>query len=663
MNLNITTKKGAAVPEDLIGLFFEDINYAADGGLHAEMIENRSFEFLKAMGNWDKDYWTEYDGLYGWKPYPEGCALTMRTVMGSPVSEENPHYLRVEAKEPLCSFTNKAYDGIYLEKDKSYRVSFYARMTHYRGNLSVSVQKEGRVYAHADISCIHTPEDTWRKWIRYEAVLTAEETVRHADFVLTLADPGVVEFDFISMIPCDAVYGVFRKDLADLLRDMRPAFLRFPGGCIIEGNTLSNRYRFKDTLKPAEHRKHNWSRWAVHNANEENGYVSPYAYYNQTLGIGYYEYFLLCEYIGAKPLPVLNVGLACQYQSHELVPVDSPEFQEYIQDALDLIEFANGNVSTRWGAVRAAMGHPEPFHMELMGIGNEQWETDQVDFFERYRRFEAAIHAAAPDMKLIGSAGPDLDSDRYRSAWNFYHAEGEKNPAFAYAVDEHSYSHPDWMFQNTDYYDSYPRSVKVFFGEYAAHPYQGHNFNSPKDNTLYGALAEAAFLTGIERNADVVILASYAPLLAREGYAQWGPDMIWFDDEKAYGTPSYYVQKMFGRNQGTVMLDLEGQEKTLADRNLFVSASLEENSGELIIKIVNRNADTEEVSLNLPEEWTVEGGAAEILTGEQTDAYNSIEAPEKITPHRESVGAGQNTFLLPGSSFSVIRLKLKSEKA
>lgn len=659
MNLKITDKKGVAVPEDLIGLFFEDINYSADGGLHAEMIENRSFEFLRAQGNWDKDYWVEYDGLYGWKPYPQDCSLSMRTVMGSPVSEENPHYLRVQAKTAGCGFTNKAYDGIYLESGKSYRVSFYARMAHYKGNLSVSVQKEGKIFAQADITCIHVPEDTWRKWNRYEAVLTPAETVRHADFVITLSEAGVVEFDFISLMPCDAVCGVFRKDLADMLKDMKPAFIRFPGGCIIEGNTLANRYRFKDTLKPMEHRKHNWSRWAVHNCNAENGYLSPYAYYNQTLGIGYYEYFLLCEYTGAKPLPVLNVGLACQYQSHELVDVDSPEFQEYIQDALDLIEFANGDISTRWGAVRAGMGHPEPFGMELLGIGNEQWETEQVDFFERYRRFEKAIHAVYPEMKLIGSAGPELNSERYQKAWEFYHAEGEKNPEFAYAVDEHYYIRPDWMLQNNDYYDAYPRNVKVFFGEYAAHPYQWDNYNSSRDNTIGGAVAEAAFLTGIERNSDVVVLASYAPLFAREGYAQWGPDMIWFDDATAYGTPSYYVQKMFGQNQGTVMLDLNGQEKALAQQELFVSVSLDEKTGDLILKAANSKDSAQELHVEFPNSMIPEEGTAEILAGEKKEDYNRIEEPDKIVPYTEAIAAGQTDFTLPGNSFTVIRIPLK----
>ena len=239
-----------------------------------------------------------------------------------------------------------------------YRVSFYARMAHYQGNLEVSVRKDGKTVASAKVECIHAPEGEWQKWNRYEAVLRADEDTANALFVVTLEEPGCVEFDHISMMPGDAVAGIFRKDLFEKLKGLKPGFLRFPGGCIIEGNTLSNRYRFKDSLGTPESRKSNWNRWAVHENGPENNCHSIYSHYNQTLGLGYYEYFLLCELIGAKPLPVLSVGLACQYMSCELVPIDSPEFQEFIQDALDLIEFANGGTETRWGALRAEMGHP-----------------------------------------------------------------------------------------------------------------------------------------------------------------------------------------------------------------------------------------------------------------------------------------------------------------
>ena len=255
---------------------------------------------------------------------------------------------------------------------------------------------------------------------------------------------------------------MFRKDLFELLKGLHPGFLRFPGGCIIEGNTLENRYRWKESVGPAEERRSNFNRWAVHETNEENGWHTQYSHYNQTLGIGYYEYFLLCELIGAKPLPVLNVGLACQYQSYELVEMDEPEFQEFVQDALDLIEFANGPADSRWGSVRARMGHPEPFGMTMVGIGNEQWQTDKIDFFARYRAFEEAIHAKYPDMKLIGSAGPDITSERYELAWDFYKKEVPAKENFCYAVDEHYYVKPEWFYEHTDFYDGYPRDCLLY---------------------------------------------------------------------------------------------------------------------------------------------------------------------------------------------------------
>ena len=649
MELRLSSKKGATIQQDMIGLFFEDINYAADGGLYAEMLENRAFEFVDCYGTVG-DYYTKPAPGYGWEAADGGLA---EYVSGSPVSRVNPHYLRFTAKQTGQGFANKAYDGVYLEEGKSYRVSFYARAAQYpTGDFSVSVEKDGKVFAKTEVSCVHAPEKSWQKWIRYEAELTAAETVRGAKFVLRLTAPGTAEFDFISMMPKDAVAGVFRKDLFELLKGLHPGFLRFPGGCIIEGNTLENRYRWKESVGPAEERRSNFNRWAVHETNEENGWHTQYSHYNQTLGIGYYEYFLLCELIGAKPLPVLNVGLACQYQSYELVEMDEPEFQEFVQDALDLIEFANGPADSRWGSVRARMGHPEPFGMTMVGIGNEQWQTDKIDFFARYRAFEEAIHAKYPDMKLIGSAGPDITSERYELAWDFYKKEVPAKENFCYAVDEHYYVKPEWFYEHTDFYDGYPRDVKVFSGEYAAHPVNG--MNRPDANTLGGALAEAAFLTGVERNADVVVLASYAPLFARVGYAQWSPDMIWFDETKAYGTPSYYVQKLYGENLGTVTLCMDGQEKELRRENIFVNVSYDEKAGEIIVKAVNHNHEAKLLTLSA-QGWNVTGPmCCQILSGQESD-YNCIEAPDKIGVEAKQ-GRFEEGLMLEPDSFTVVRI-------
>lgn len=657
MRLKIADRKGNAVSEGMIGLFFEDINYAADGGLYAEMLENRSFEFVDCYG--DKgDYYTKPAPGYGWSAEGDGAVLEF--VTGSPLYRENPHYLRFTADREGAGFKNKAYRGIYLRKGEEYRVSFYARMASYTGNFTVCVKKGDTVSAKALIEGRQDPADPWHKWIRYEAYLEAREDVDGADFVLSLDGKGIVEFDFISMMPADAVAGVFRKDLFECLKGLHPGFLRFPGGCIVEGDTLENRYRWKESVGAPEARKSNFNRWAVHGTTRENGWHTEYSHYNQTLGIGFYEYFLLCEMIGAKPLPVLNVGLACQYQSYELVEPGAPEFGEFIQDALDLIEFANGSPDTFWGGVRARMGHEEPFGLSMVGIGNEQWQTKEADFFTRYRLFEKAIHEKYPEIKLIGSAGPDIISDHYRDAWSFYRQEGAENENFCYAVDEHYYVKPEWFYDHVDFYDEYPRDVKVFSGEYAAHPENG--MNNPAANTLKGALSEAAFLTGVERNADVVILASYAPLFARLGYAQWSPDLIWFDENGTYPTASYYVQKMYGENLGTVTIPMEGQEKTLAGEAVYVNVTLDEKTREYIVKAVNAGDTDKSLEITDSGEKAVcgRGKRIELVRSPEAKGWDRMR-PEPVA-YSEKEEQINGVLVLPAESFTVLRIPAGSAR-
>jgi len=651
MKIKVSAEEKIRLQRGMIGLFFEDINYAADGGLYAEMLENRSFEFMKATGD-AKDYQTEYDGGYAWSMYPAGAKGTARPVTGSPHSEENPHYMRLQTERAGEGLQNKAYEGIYLKKGMEYKLTFWARCVKFGGDFEVFVEKGGARYARIRISASEGRQETYNHFREYEAVMRAEENVDQGSFVLTLSEPGTVELDFVSLFPGDAVRGIFRKDLFDMLKELQPGFLRFPGGCIVEGNTLANRYRFKDSLRPVWARRNNWNRWAVHGNREENRYESVYSHYNQTLGLGYYEYFLLCELIGAKPLPVLNVGFACQYQSDEMVAIDSPEFQEFLRDAVDLIEFANGDENTYWGAVRAGLGHKEPFGLSMLGIGNEQWQTKQADFFERYMIFERTIHEYAPQIRLIGSAGPDVTSERYNMAWDFYHTHGGQEN-FVYAVDEHYYMKPQWLYDHVDFYDNYPRDVKVFSGEYAAHPASG--FNRPQANTLEGALAEAAFLTGVERNGDVVYLASYAPLFARLRYAQWSPDMIWFDGTSCYGSPSYYVQKMYARNMGDAMLETE-LDRAAAAQGLYYSVSYRRESGEVILKIVNAGERQQELEVELPTIWQGRRGIqATILTGPERDACNSIAEPQRVVPHEERF-TDLKGIALPPLSFTVLRI-------
>ncbi len=675
MQLMITDRKRAQITPGMIGLFFEDINYAADGGLYAEMIENRSFEFRDCYG--DKgDYYTVYDGGYAWEAYPAGADVQMRCVTGSPVAEENPHYLRVTA-DAGEGFQNLAYDGIALKKGMEYQVSFYARCVSYDGSVRVSVEKEGMVFAEETVSLRLGRAGEAHFWDRYRLTLKAEEETEHARFVISLDMPGTVEFDFISMMPADAVCGLFRRDLFELLRELEPGFVRFPGGCIVEGNTLANRYRFKDTLKEPEHRRANWNRWAVSETTPENGFHSIYSHYNQTLGLGYYEFFLLCEALGAQPLPVLNVGLACQFQSFEMVEPGTDAFEEYVRDALDLIEFANGDAQSRWGSVRAGLGHPEPFGLMMLGIGNEQWETQASRFFERYAVFEERIHAVYPQIRLIGSAGPDVTSEKYDRAWAYYRHRCGGKKEFVHAVDEHYYVQPEWLYAHTDFYDQFPRDVKVFAGEYAAHVDEsatapGADGGKPqgeaaeradcgkneRKNCLGAALAEAAFLTGIERNADVVALASYAPLFARSGFAQWAPDLIWFDAARAYRTPGYYVQKLYSTLRGTVTLDTGGWEKETEKEQVYYHPVLNEATGKIYCRVVN--AAEHPVALTPVHEnrapWSVVHMWS--LGGMEKTAYNPVGEPERVTVREDlpERGGEEGSILLPGNTFAVLEL-------
>ena len=516
--------------------------------------------------------------------------------------------------------------GILLEM-----AQIYTEMEEYERSLEISERliAEFQVYAAYASSL----ENSRRQ-------LDAGGVVRNASQCIRYFPTFVKSYEYLAKVYLDLNR---REDFDKVLEDAEKNGVE---------SVILDAYRFQ-MREQVMARRNNWNRWAVHGTDSENGYESVYSHYNQTLGMGYYEYFLLCELIGAKPLPVLNVGFACQYQSDEMVSRDSAAFREFLQDALDLIEFANGAADTPWGAVRAEMGHPNPFGLTMVGIGNEQWQTEKADFFERYEMFEKTIHEHAPYIRLIGSAGPNVSSGEYRMAWEFYHAH-EDRPDFAYAVDEHYYVPPKWLYEHVDFYDEYPRKVKVFSGEYAAHPSSG--FNNPKANTLDGALAEAAFLTGVERNVDVVVLASYAPLFARVGYAQWSPDLIWFDGAGCYGSPSYYVQKMYACNMGDVELDTCGGEREAWKEGIYYCAGLARERDEIIVKIVNSKEEARSVDLALPERWKDSCKIqAQILTGESRDSYNSHGEPEKIMP-MEKAFMSLKGIELPPLSFTVLRI-------
>jgi alpha-L-arabinofuranosidase len=517
-----------AVSPRLIGVFFEDINFGADGGLNAELVKNGSFEFPS--------------GLMGWSTGAPGAARSenIDVRVDKPAYATNPHYLRISASDSQAasSIANEGFRGIGVRAGERYQFSMTARTNGgHAASVRISlIDQDDAVLAAAEIPEISTA------WEQHSAVLVPNRTFAKARLVITLVGPGDVDVDMVSLCPektwKNRPHGL-RNDLAQKLSDLKPAFLRFPGGCIVEGRTLESRYQWKTTIGDRTERKLIVNRW-----NSEFAHRLTPDYF-QTFGLGFFEYFQLAEDIGAEPLPILNCGMACQFNSGELVPLD--QLGPYIQDALDLIEFANGPIASPWGAKRAALGHPEPFGMKLLGVGNEQWGPQ---YFERYEVFAKALKEQHPEIELVSGSGPFPADKNFKFAWPLL--RGLK----ADIVDEHCYAMPDWFLRSATRFDDYDRQgPKVFMGEYAA---QSIDICSPDNrNNLRCALAEAAFLTGIERNSDVVVMSSYAPLFGHEDAWQWRPNLIWFDNLASYATPNYYVQQLFSRNRGDVVLPVE----------------------------------------------------------------------------------------------------------
>lgn len=645
MKIQFTRENKKAVSKGTIGLFIEDINYGIDGGLNAEMLENPNFEAKDASGKKDC-YVALPDGGYAWTPFPDGADATLKVKTDRALFSENPHYMRLVANAAGYGMKNKAFDGIYLKEGMKYRVSFYARSYDYKGGARVGVFRNG-----APVLCKKLSFKADGKWRRYQFTLKSKSAIDQGDFAIVLLKKGTIHLDSFSMIPENAIYGVFRRDLVNLMKELQPGFLRFPGGCVVEGNTLQNRYLWKNSIGQKERRAHNWNRWAVHGTEKREDLRTEFSHYGQTLHIGYYEYFRLCEYLGAKPLPVVNVGMACQYQSTELVSIDSPEFETYVQDALDIVEFARGGADTVWGRVRAEMGHPQPFALEYFGVGNEQW-LDEVngksnEFYKRYEIFEKRLHEKYPDLKLIGTIGPNVGTPTYESAWKWTRESLEKNPNFVYASDEHFYVAPEWLYNNVRVYDNYPREGKVCAGEFAAHVQSAGCglFNAPQANCWEGALAEAAFMTGMEQNADVVVMASYAPLFARLGYAQWCPDLIWFDGKSSYATANYYVQQLYSLYAGDYAL------ATTIDEGKKLYASAVERENMVFVKVVNASDEEAEVEIEGDFDF---GSLTRILRleGKESD-YNTMDEPNKIAP-AEVAPVSKRSALLPPKSFSVL---------
>lgn len=505
---------------DLYGIFFEDLNHAADGGLYAEMVQNRSFEFC-AVDN------PSYHPLMAWEKIEKKYSRMQWWIQDShPYSRRNPHYLVCEIFETGmgAGVRNTGFTpGMYLQKGEKYRFSCLAA-TDGRGELPLRIvleNDEGRNLGQADIMV-----SNGTVWNHYEAEITAQETTTAGNLSIYIDAVGRLYLDMVSLFPQKTFMqqrNGLRADIATLLADLKPRFMRFPGGCLVHDGSINaedrdSLYRWKNTIGVLEERPARRNNWG----------------YNQTLGLGYYEYFCFCEEIGAKPLPVLPAG----YDPHHQRKVPFDQLDEWIQEALDLISFANDDASAQWGRIRCELGHPEPFGLEYIGIGNEEVGEG---FFERYPYFHKAIKEKYPDIQIIASSGPFAAGGEYEKGWNC----ARRNHADL--VDEHYYMAPEWFLANHHRYDSFDeKDPRVFLGEYASW-----------GNTWYNALIEASYMTGMERNSEKVGLACYAPLLCNVNYINWKPDMIWFDNHQAYGTANYYVQKLFMNHQGDDRIELE----------------------------------------------------------------------------------------------------------
>ncbi|MFT3788369.1 MAG: alpha-L-arabinofuranosidase C-terminal domain-containing protein [Tepidisphaeraceae bacterium] len=625
------------ISPDLFGIFFEDLNYAADGGLYAELIRNRSFDFQPT----EQPTW---NALSFWTVSERGGAKGSLLVDDSlPLHANNPTYgvLNVgnagTGDGAGVSIVNEGFDGIPVAAGETYDFAVFARQLYLNdrwgpgskitGPMPIVARletKDGELLAEAKLSV------DGRDWKKLEAELNPTKSDRAARFVLIATARGGIAIDEVSLFPRKTFRNRkngLRADLAQTIADLKPKFMRFPGGCLAHGAGLSNMYRWKDTTGPIETRRGQRNLWGYH----------------QTGGLGYFEYFQFCEDIGAKPLPVVPAGVSCQNSGHtsgigqQCLPMD--QMPTFIQDCLDLIEYANGPVTSTWGAKRAAAGHPEPFNLQYLGVGNEDHITP--GFEERFRMIHDAIKTRHPEITVVGTVGPAHSGEDYDNGWDIAR---KMNLAM---VDEHYYVSPDWFWDNLGFYDKYDRNGShVYLGEYAAH-------DRERRSTLRSALAEAAYMTTLERNGDVVRFASYAPLLAKQGHTQWRPDLIYFDNNVVSPTINYHVQKLFATNSGDASLPAKFDE---ASKDLTASCVRDSVAGDVVVKVVSRAKTPIELKLQLPASIKFKGDATQTTLAGDPDAENTFGEPASVLPATTTVkSVGVLTITLPATSFTVLR--------
>lgn len=631
---------GKAISDELIGIFFEDISSAADGGLYAELIQNGSFEFNL----------TERDGWgagTAWQTIRPGHSLGYSEVrMDAPIHPNNPTYMRlnIERTKEFYDYKgwkgfglqNQGFDGIFVKAGAKYDFSVFLRNV--KGEAKqvrialVEPQGWGKDPKLLAETTITADANTWKK---YEATLTPSETVKNAALQILVLQNGVIDIDMISLMPEDTYKGHgLRKDLAEALAALHPKFMRFPGGCVVHGggDGFWNTYRWKTTVGPKEQRRQLKNTWGYH----------------QSMGLGYFEYFQFCEDLNMEPVPILPCGVSCQganggwnmwpHQAQDVCPMS--EMDEWVQDALDLIEWANGDVNTKWGRVRAEAGHPKPFNLKYLGIGNE--EKISPEFAERFKYMYEKVTKAHPEIIIVGTAGPGSHPENpdYEAGWKL------ANELQMPIIDEHYYE-PYKYFQESRQYDKYPRDrkTKIYLGEYAS-----------KDKKLIDALSEALYLLHVERNADIVVMTSYAPLFARKNATNWNPDMIYFDNERPYLTCSYYVQQMFGQSSGNYYY---GDCVNIKDATNLQEQSvvLNTKTRQLFVKLCNASADTKTADINLSRFKGVKTAVKTTLTGQPEDENNYEKQP--IAPKTETVKMQKKMSLeLAPYSFVMLQISL-----
>lgn len=625
-NISVDVKKpGSPIQKTMYGIFFEDINYGADGGLYAEMVKNRSFEFPQSLLGWTSfgNVEVKNDGPFA----------------------NNPHYVRLSYPghdEKRTGMDNEGFFGFGLKKDADYRFSVWARAA--AGNSTESIRIEFIDPTSDVLSSQNITVDS-KEWKKYQVVLKSTTLEPKARLRIFLSSKGSMDLEHVSVFPVDTWKGRengLRKDLAQALYDLKPGVFRFPGGCIVEGTDLETRYQWKNSVGQVENRKLNENRWE---------YTFPNRFfpdYYQSYGMGFYEFFQLSEDIGAEPLPVISCGLSCQFQNkNEEAHVHVNDLDSYVQDALDLIEFANGDVNTKWGKLRADMGHPASFNLKLIAVGNEQWGSL---YPERLVPFLKAIRAKHPNIKVIGSSGPSPDGKDFDFGWS------EMKRLKADLVDEHYYKDPQWFLSNAKRYDNYDRKgPKVFAGEYACHP-------KNRKNNFESALSEAAFMTGFERNADVVHMCTYAPLFAHVDGWQWKPDLIWFDNLRSVRSANYYVQQLYGHNVGTNVLTTVENKLPLAGQDgIYASSALDKTKNEIILKIANTSDVAKKINYSFNGLKAAErNGTQTILKSDNPDQENTLDNPNAVIPTTKDIKVSGNTLEveLAPKSFNMYTIKL-----